>query len=309
MADFIGVQVAECPETSDLIESLPPYVVIPDRKTFDTKISAMRKDGGEELGIITDFDRTCNNSKGGYSTSFNVLKLTDSQSHLREIGDMVYDHFRCREQDGTLTAEDLDCWWQATITMFDWFRVDRKAVQEAALVRDPDNLDELFLIPRNGLHELVLCSARQDVPFLVFSAGLGDIIEGFFKLHGIEIPPEMVIGNRLRFDAQGKIDISNASPPITSAGKVGDVIKKLCPQNAILGRKNILLLGDSLDDPNMTEGLDCRNVLRVGYYLRGNSDTETFERFCSKYDVVICGDQDMSAVIALFDYITRDRSS
>ena len=65
---------------------------------------------------------------------------------------------------------------------------------------------EASTIPREGSDRVLSTLAKHKVPTLVFSAGIGDVIEEFFIQHWGPLPDSLhVISNRMRFDESGKL--------------------------------------------------------------------------------------------------------
>lgn len=50
------------------------------------------------------------------------------------------------------------------------------------------------------------------------------------------------------------------------------------------------MLGDSLGNPDMIDGFDYKNLLKIGF-LNKNEDS-LMEKYLQKYDVVLTGDND-----------------
>ena len=71
-------------------------------------------------------------------------------------------------------------------------------------------------------------------------------------------------------------------------------LKNLPIYSELLKRRNVLLLGNGLNDLDMVEGFDYDNLISVGFL--GDSDGKKVEDFKSKYDVVILDDGSFSFV-------------
>ena len=69
-------------------------------------------------------------------------------------------------------------------------------------------------------------------------------------------------------------------------------------------RKNVLLLGDSLGDLQMTDGFDYENLIKIGFL--NYQDEEKLEDYKKVYDVVILNDGAMSYVNGLLKKIFGD---
>lgn len=59
--------------------------------------------------------------------------------------------------------------------------------------------DDLFSTSRTGTAELVKSLDEVDVPMLVFSAGLGDVVNAILKCHGVVNKNIHVISNFLKY--------------------------------------------------------------------------------------------------------------
>ncbi|RHY29666.1 hypothetical protein DYB32_004974 [Aphanomyces invadans] len=71
-------------------------------------------------------------------------------------------------------------------------------------------------------------------------------------------------------------------------------------------RRNVVLLGDSIGDVNMTEGLDGKEVLRIGFL--NTHIEERMAEYLSLYDVVIVNDGTLHFAHVVVDLITRPPS-
>uniref|UniRef100_A0A0M3IPZ0 5'-nucleotidase n=1 Tax=Ascaris lumbricoides TaxID=6252 RepID=A0A0M3IPZ0_ASCLU len=88
---------------------------------------------------------------------------------------------------------------------------------------------------------------RHAVPLLIFSAGIGNIIDICLRKKMVNVPKNVhLVSNMMLFDAEG-IACGFSEPLIHTFCKNGSMIEK-CPslRKEIAGRFNVLLLGDSL---------------------------------------------------------------
>ena len=69
----------------------------------------------------------------------------------------------------------------------------------------------------------------------------------------------------------------------------------------LLQRKNLLLIGDSLGDLTMSEGIPHENIIKIGYL---NDRPERLPQYVDAYDIVILGDPSMDVVIRILQFIT-----
>ncbi|MBI4653355.1 hypothetical protein HY750_03835 [Candidatus Kuenenbacteria bacterium] len=80
------------------------------------------------------------------------------------------------------------------------------------------------------------------------------------------------------------------------------MVKNFSCFNKIKNRKNVLLLGDSLDDIDMIEGFDYDNLIKIGFldYDVANN----LKQYKKNYDIIILNDGPMDFVNELLRKIT-----
>lgn len=104
----------------------------------------------------------------------------------------------------------------------------------------------------------------KNIPLVIFSAsGLGyeSIYYTFEKIHKLYDNID-IISNAFIRDEHGKA-IGIREPVIHSFNKDETVLKDFPVYEEIKDRKNILLLGDSLGDVGMANGIDYDNILKI----------------------------------------------
>ena len=106
-----------------------------------------------------------------------------------------------------------------------------------------------------------------------------------------------VISNKYLWDKNGNAS-ERVQPYIHTFTKSGvSIIGHGDIYSRVSSRKNIILLGDSLGDCHMADGLEYNNILKIGFL---NSDVETkLETYKKHFDVVITNDSDFSFIYDL----------
>ncbi|EIE76560.1 pyrimidine 5'-nucleotidase (UMPH-1) [Rhizopus delemar RA 99-880] len=146
---------------------------------------------------------------------------------------------------------------------------------------------------------LRLCQARS-IPFLVFSAGIGDIIEVILREVDLFFDNMHIVSNMMVFDEQ-EICVDFKEPLIHVFNK-SEFQLETSPYHALIeNRRNVILMGDSLGDLQMSQGVDHDICLTVGFL---NHDISTLEpKYLEAFDIVIVGDANMKPVIDLLSFI------
>jgi 5'-nucleotidase len=150
---------------------------------------------------------------------------------------------------------------------------------------------------REGIPELLDLIVKHDVPLLIFSAGVGNIIEELLKLERKMTKNIHIISNTFVYDKEGKV-IDYETDIIHTFNKNEGQIKKTPYYKQIADRKNVILLGDSIGDLGMLEGLDHKEVIKIGFLNENVEDN--LRLFSRKFDFIILRDGSAEPVIDLF---------
>ena len=155
---------------------------------------------------------------------------------------------------------------------------------------------------RKGVVSFIDRLTNANIPMIIFSAGIADVLEQVLKMEtNMHSLPEniCVVSNRCMFGSDDKLKAFE-DPVFHVFNKRGTSILETNAQflerTDCAGRKSLILLGDSLGDLTMADGLKglSDTVLCVGF-LNDRVD-ERLEDYLSAYDVVIVGDPEFNVV-------------
>ncbi|MFC1801753.1 hypothetical protein ACFLZB_04800 [Nanoarchaeota archaeon] len=149
------------------------------------------------------------------------------------------------------------------------------------------------ILLRKGSSEFFDLVKKYDIPLLIFSAGLGNLIEEFLKAKGNLTKRTHIISNFLVFDEEGKA-VSYVRPLIHTFNKKEVQIKDLPYQKEILEKKNVILLGDHIGDVTMCHGVDHDCMIKIGF-LNEDAD-KLMDSYAQHFDVIIINDGSMDYV-------------
>ncbi|XP_050426851.1 cytosolic 5'-nucleotidase 3 [Adelges cooleyi] len=284
-------------------------VYIRDEQVVDTKICQLVEGGVEKLQIISDFDRTISTSvhnneptKSSFCVFESCSSLTeDYKQKAREL----YNKFLPIEDDPNMTVAEklpyIEDWWRQSERLLKNMRFRYEDIELAVKQAD--------VKLREGSAEVFQKLYKHNVPVIVLSAGIGDVVELTLIHENLLTANVSVVSNFL--------DIADADDGSTvikgfKGSKLIHVFNK--NEHAYLeshsndtklsGRLNVILMGDSLGDANMDGGIAYDTVLRIGFL---NSDVETKDdpyllQYERAFDIVLVQDQTMGA----FDYLLEE---
>lgn len=120
---------------------------------------------------------------------------------------------------------------------------------------------------RDRTRQLFEMSSAAHVPVLVFSAGIGDVIQDILRDQNALTDNVKIAANFLKFN-QGKISgMKNPDHQIHSFNKhlrIPESGQKLFDDWDL--RSNVMVLGDLLGDAKMSDGFEkCDNILKIGF--------------------------------------------
>ncbi len=93
-----------------------------------------------------------------------------------------------------------------------------------------------------------------------------------------------ILGNELVFQTRGRFLLKKYDL------KINSIAKSFSINDDMIGyRKNIIIIGDTIDDTNMVANLEYENVIKIGF-LNGTDSEKERAAYLKKYDMVIVND-------------------
>lgn len=227
--------------------------------------------------VVADFDKTITE---GYSISTwgvmaNARNVAPDYTQRRTA---LYNHYRPIEIDSTISDEEkskeMADWWNAHIALFYEYELREESLNEAA--------SKGGLKYREGAKVFLKQMNDLNIPVIIISAGVGNVIEKFLKDNGDYYPNIKIISNFIIFE-NGKIK-EMSGEPIHALNK--NIVK--LDENSkkeIESKDYILLAGDGLADLKMIPEEDKKKAITVGF-LDENVE-ENLEYFNKEFDIVI----------------------
>lgn len=283
-------------------------VAFANRASFFEKLAMFKKNGHSRLSIVSDFDFTISkfliDGKRGASCH-KVIEdcgLLDHDYHVQ--AQALQQKYYPLEVDPNLNLEEK------TAYMIEWVDKAHVLLKEYGLTKSviSNAVAEALKTPRFGLRGQVNAFfdllAAKGVPTLIFSAGIADVLEEVLSTQTtVSWNHVHVISNRCLFDEQGTV--TGFEQPLlhvfnkrssaylnSSFFQVPDIAQRDC----------LLLLGDSLGDISMSEGMKIADdsIIKVGFL---NDRVERLPQYLESYDMVVLDDPDFSVPIHLLNEI------
>ncbi|XP_078697715.1 7-methylguanosine phosphate-specific 5'-nucleotidase A-like [Branchiostoma floridae x Branchiostoma belcheri] len=262
-------------------------------------LGKMAAGGREKLQVISDFDHTLSRSThNGVRCPMTHDLVKDSrfisESNQRKICE-IWGYYYPKEISTTLPLHEkiplMVEFWNKIHGIFLESDLTRQAIR--AIVQESDT--QL----RDACGTFMTLLYRNDVPLLVFSAGLGDVIHEMFEKHDLVFPNCRVVSNFMTFDPAGKV-VGFRDPLIHICNKNRSVLPDDTSSKEE-ERTNVILLGDSLNDLQMADGVpDLDQILTIGYLSR---HMERLQDFTEAFDIVLVQDETLDVANAILGKI------
>ncbi|MFA5188617.1 MAG: haloacid dehalogenase-like hydrolase [Patescibacteria group bacterium] len=268
-------------------------ILIPDQERLDSLIRNFKEQGKDKIHVLADFDRTLTGAfiegqkvstviaqfrQSGYLTPDYALKAHE-----------LYNTYRPIEIDPKVSKNEkiakMHEWWQKHFALLVSNGLNKKVMDEIVSKR--------ALKFRAGALDFIDSLHENNIPLVIMSAGPGDMISQYLKQEGRLYNDIHIIANFFDFDKEGKV-IKIKEPIIHSLNKKEIFVKDFPAFKDVKERKNVILLGDGVDDIDMIEGFDYDNLIKIGFL---NENVEgNLPEFKKKFDVIIENDGDMDFV-------------
>ncbi len=277
-------------------------IKIRDEEEFKKKISKLKEDGLRNLHIIADFDQTLTKA---YTED---RKTVSSFAQIRDGGYLtdeykkkayeLFDIYYPIEKDPTIPIKEkikkMEEWWNKHMELMVEVKLSKDILMEIARKGD--------FHPRDSLFEMIDFIKDNELPFLIFSAGLGDVIDEYLRTLGKLTKNVHIISNFYNFNEEGSV-IGYKSRAIHVFNKNEISIKGTPYHDEIKNRKNVILLGDSMGDLNMADGMEHDCIIKIGFL--NHDDPLMIEQYTNAYDVVLMGDASLEYVLDLLKRINN----
>nr|XP_002131716.1 cytosolic 5'-nucleotidase 3-like [Ciona intestinalis] len=279
-------------------------IFIKDEDVVSKKIQNLIDGGVDSFQVISDFDRTL--SRASYNgekctTCHGILESSivfneETQKDLAALKKRFY----AIEIDPTMTIEEkcpyMVEWWETAHKIMIKSKVKRTSIQQA--------VTESNVILKDNCKEMFQILNQNSVPLLIFSAGIADVLMEVLYQKSSFLPNIKVVSNFMKFDENGVL-----------VGFEGELIHVYNKNEGALTdsaywyfedikhRHNICLLGDSMGDLHMADGVpDVNTCLKIGYL---NEKVEhLLPRYIDAWDIVLVDDPTMDVANVLFAAIT-----
>mmetsp|Transcript_3464 Transcript_3464/g.5400 ORF Transcript_3464/g.5400 Transcript_3464/m.5400 type:complete len:329 (-) Transcript_3464:92-1078(-) len=286
-------------------------VVFSDKEVFSRKLNKIRSQGPSKLNIVTDFDFTISKffMKGERGASCHKViedcGLLSDDYHSRAQA-LQIQHYAV-EVDPDISIEEK------TLDMVEWVTEAHQLLIDSGLtqlmvhqaVESALHHDSLGL--REKVDNFFSMLVQYQVPTLIFSAGVADVLEHVIntKYPSFDWSYVDVISNRCVFEnSPSKRLLSFEEPLLHVFNKRGSAYlhTPYFSREGQASRTSLLLVGDSMGDISMSDGFEVETdcLLKIGFL---NDRVERLSQYLESYDIVILDDPGFHVPLGILEAV------
>lgn len=300
-----GIKLPKMEEKSqsifDTLKAHPKVKILND-EAVEKKLSSLIAGGSNMLQVFSDFDFTISRlwlDDGSKGPSSHGVIESALPGQFNVIAKNIFDTYYPIEIDPSLTIEQkipsMIEWWNSTHA-----NMIASGLTKAKLTATCQNSK---IVVREGFPELAQTLLDEKIPLLIFSAGIADVLEGVIHALGLSHPNQTIIGNGMIFEESSDGKLVAFKDPLIHVFNKNEALKlHLDYFEAQKSRKNSILMGDSLGDLKMVEGVESvANCLTIGF-LNTKVD-EMLGRYMENFDIVLVDDNTMEVPNAILERV------
>lgn len=193
--------------------------------------------------VAIDFDKTITSKEScdSYDASGNMLGEEYKKKNFE-----LYQKYAPVELNYTISFEDkyksMEEWYNGVMSLFYKYHLTEEKLNKSVNTSN--------LIFRAGAKDFLHKMYKNNIPVIILSAGIGNVIEHFLKKNGCYYDNIDIISNFIKFDKIGKMEKYN-DEIIHTLNKTmdGHITRKIAKK--IEDRQYRLLFGDFIEDKKM----------------------------------------------------------
>ncbi|GMI38449.1 hypothetical protein TeGR_g3623 [Tetraparma gracilis] len=279
-----------------------PDLHVLDSAQLETKLTSLLQGGGGDLSVTADFDRTL--TSAGSVSSHGVVEHVEGvfDDSFQKQALATSQHYHAIEIDPKLSIEEK------IPHMREWYMTNHALIVKQGITRA--QIGEAVKSPkltfREGALELLAKLGDRSVPTCIFSAGLGDVITEILRHRSIVDPSIRVVSNKMFFDESDNILVGfDNDHLIHMFNKKQSALS--ADERAFFDRPNMILMGDSIGDRTMCDGVsEDTTIIKVGFL--NDHVEEKLELYKGAFDMVLVNDASMAAVLEIVEEALKQAS-
>lgn len=235
--------------------------------------------------VVIDFDRTLTAAKS--ISCWRVLYHSNLLGkNFKQSYDKIHDATYPSENETIQVKHELlQSRFSQYMELLKNLKIDEEIIERCV------NKTDLKL--RDGAREFLTKMYEYNIPVIIISASIGNVIEKFLKFHNCLYDNIYIYANYLDMTYQGK-NVCNITPysknRICFSQEITDKIKD---------KYYILLVGDIIEDINMVSKEHLARTLSVGFLDKEIS--KNLEKYINTFDIVLADKESFINLLSILE--------
>ena len=233
----------------------------------------------DNICVFMDYDKTItsNTSEDSWAASANRKALGEN---IANNLDRYYEKYGPIEFDYSMDVKEREKyiieWYDKCMDLYYQYGLTKEKLKES--------IDNSKLILREGAKDFLFKLYENNVPVIIFSAGIGNVIEQFLKNEKCYYDNITIIANFMKFDENGNM-IKFCDNMIHSLNKNIDKLGEVNLKEKIRTKEYRIVMGDLVEDIHMMGEYPEDKSLRIGFLNK--NITENLDVYNKNFDIVL----------------------
>ena len=241
----------------------------------------------ENFYVVIDFDRTITSMES--ADSWDAAGDGLPEGFKNELN-KLYKKYGPIERDYRIKFEEKEK------AMVEWYVKCMDLYYKYDLTREnlTNSIENSDLIFRKGVKKFLKDISDKNIPVIILSAGIGNVIEKFLKINNCYTSNIYIISNFIKFNDEGKMKKFDEDM-IHSLNKTMKNHLPIKIKEDLDKKTYKLLFGDLIEDTKMVDEEELENTITVCFL---NKKTEqNLAKFEENFDIVLTNDDSNFDVI------------
>ena len=231
----------------------------------------------DNIYVAIDFDRTItsNNSDDSWDATGKCLGR-EFKNRLEEL----YQKYRPIELSYKISFKEkndaMERWYKQCMDLYYKYNLTKEKLE--------NSIEKSNLIFRKGAKQFLEQMYKTNVPVVILSAGIGNVIKKFLNKSNCYYENIFIISNFIEFDEKDNMKRFEGDIIHTLNKNIKGYLSKDFEEN-IKNKKYGLLFGDVIEDKKMVPEEQWNETISVGF-LNENID-ENLEEYKKNFDIVL----------------------
>jgi 5'-nucleotidase len=240
--------------------------------------------GAKSIHVISDFDGTITKTFVDGKKVPSIISILREENYLNadysEKAKELFAKYHPIEIDQTIPLQKrkmaMHEWWKAHFDLLIKHGLNKKHLEKV--------VDSEMLQLREGTLEFFDILHQYNIPLIIMSSsGIGEAISMIIGKYGRMYKNVYIISNNFEWDKDG--NAVRVKEPIIHSLNKDEIAIKSYPAifRKVENRKNVLLLGNAVEDVGMITGFNYDNLIKIGFC----DEQKNIELYKKYFDIVI----------------------